>query len=87
MDAENKGDFFKELNKSETAKLARDQVLSDGRKVSRLVIDAEDRLGELLINSDTTKSSSRGTSGRFEGGRNSLPVGINKKESFLSNYH
>jgi len=39
------------------------------------------KLGELLINSDTTKSSSRGTSGKFEGGRNPLPVGINKKES------
>jgi N6-adenosine-specific RNA methylase IME4 len=63
-------------NKSENAKVARDQALQDGRKVSHLVLEAEARLGELLEQipiSEIRASSARGTC--------SLPIGINKKES------
>jgi len=67
--------------KSERAHQARKQALNDGRKISRLVIDAEIRLGELLEQIPRNiESSGRGTIVTHK----SLPIGINKKESFIA---
>lgn len=69
-------------NKSENAKLARDQALVDGRKVSFLVIEAESKLGELLEDRDKKIAYEGLTS---TGGRKpDLPNGINHKESFYA---
>jgi len=70
-------------DKSETAKFARDQALKDGRKVSRLVLDAESRLGELL-EQIPNQEPIRTAEGSFKGTLGKLPVGINKKESFYA---
>ena len=67
---------LKACNKANLAFEAKEQALRDGRKISRLVLDAETRLGELLENMDDFHSSGRGTMKRKE-----LPQGINKKES------
>ena len=65
---------LKACNKADIAKGARDQTLKDGRKISRLHLEAESRLGELLSKIPNKEASSaRGT--------RSLPNGINKKES------
>ena len=67
-------------NKSEIAKMARDQALSDGQRVSRLVIDAESRLGELLENTNN-KNHIKNTDGSLKGTIGGLPVGLDKKQS------
>ena len=66
-------------NKSEVAYEAKKQALDDGRKISRLVMDAEDKLGELLEN--TVKQGKTKEYGSIGGTIPSLPPGINKKES------
>jgi len=67
---------LKACDKAELAKEARDQTLRDGRQLSRLHLEAESKLGELLKDMDDFHSSGRGTMKRKE-----LPNGINKKES------
>jgi len=69
---------LKACDKAELAKEARDQTLRDGRKVSRLHLEAESRLGELLSNKQP--SFSQGKDGKIKGEK-TLPDGINWKES------
>jgi len=70
-------------DKCEKAKILRNQALNDGRKVSRLVIDAEIRLGELL-EQQPNQQPIRTTEGSFKGTLGKLPIGINKKESHFA---
>lgn len=65
-------------NKAELAKNAKEQALMDGRKVSRLVYDAEIRLGELLSNIEPKRNKEGGTQSTS---LKSLPEGITKDES------
>jgi len=71
---------LKACNKAEMAKGARDQTLKDGRTISRLHIEAESRLGELLSNT-ISKEPIRNADGSLKGTIGKLPNGINKKES------
>ena len=60
-------------DKADVAFEAKEQALRDGRKISRLVVDAETRLGELL------EPLANPTASRA--GRRQLPEGITHKES------
>ena len=67
-------------DKAELVKGARDQVLNDGRKISRLHLEAESRLGELLSELPKPKFDKQ-INGSLRGTTDTLPKGINKKES------
>jgi len=58
--------------------------LKDGRNVSRLVLDAEDKLGELLEQTVTPRGETVKGGSTQRTKLPSLPVGINKKESFYA---
>jgi len=65
-------------SKSDAAKQFVDITLRDGRRVSRLNIEANARLGELLEKRGATYI--KGDGGSFEG-TSALPVGVDKKQS------
>jgi len=70
---------LKACNKADLAFEAKEQALRDGRKISRLVLDAETRLGELLSKNPRVYVGSPKVTDNAQ--LKSLPVGINKKES------
>ena len=52
---------LKACDKAESAKEARDTTLKDGRKMSRLHLEAESRLGELLEKIELKRNKEGGT--------------------------
>ena len=70
---------IKALSKVDIAKGVRDQKIREGREISKLVIDAESRLGELLEN--TQKQGLTKEYGSTGGTIPSLPSGLDKKQS------
>lgn len=68
-------------SKANIAKNARDAALRDGRTCSKMVIEAESRLGELLTNSQKVPVVEPSGNGSLKGSEHTLPSGLDKKQS------
>ena len=68
------------IDKASVASEAHKQSLHDGQKMGELVLLAEAKLGELLLNRKN-KESIQTTDGTFKGTIGDLPTGIDKRES------
>ncbi len=63
---------------------AKDAALSDAQDIADLLLDAEAKLGEVLVNITKGKpggSQQRTTGGKMAGAKKSLPPNVTKKES------
>jgi len=69
---------IKAMSKVDIAKGVRDQKIKEGREISKLVLDAESRLGELLANTQP-KRNKEGSTQRTS--LPTLPSGLDKKQS------